>query len=100
MLLLYIILIVYILAINFYSILLLISLKKEFMAEDKKLNAGDGKLLLAAVLGGAIGIYVTMFITKFKLRNMLLMIALPVIAVINVWIIILAFRSGTAIFVA
>lgn len=100
MLLLYIILIVYILAINFYSILLLISLKKEFMTEDKKLNAGDGKLLLAAVLGGAIGIYVTMFITKFKLRNMLLMIALPVIAVINVWIIILAFRSGTAIFVA
>jgi uncharacterized membrane protein YsdA (DUF1294 family) len=70
------------------------------MTEDKKLNAGDGKLLLAAVLGGAIGIYVTMFITKFKLRNMLLMIALPVIAVINVWIIILAFRSGTAIFVA
>jgi uncharacterized membrane protein YsdA (DUF1294 family) len=80
--------------------MLLLSLKNDYLSDEGKLNAGDGKLLLAAILGGAIAIYVTMFITKFKTKNMLLMITLPVIAVFNVWFIILAFRSGLTFFVA
>lgn len=99
MLLLYIIFTVYILAINFYSVMLLLSQRNEFLSDEKKLNAGDGKLILAAILGGALGIYVTMFITKFKLKNMLLMILLPVIAVVNVYFCILAYRSGFTFFV-
>ena len=94
MLLIYIILATYIAAVNVYSIMLLLSLRNEFLLDESKLNSGDGKLILSALLGGAIGIYVTMFITRFKLKNMLLMIMLPVIAVLNVWIFILAFRSG------
>jgi uncharacterized membrane protein YsdA (DUF1294 family) len=100
MLLLYIVFIVYILAINSYGVVLLLSYKNDYLSDEGKLNAGDGKLLLAALLGGAIAIYVTMFITRFKLKNMLLMIALPVIAVFNVWFIILAFRSGMTFFIA
>lgn len=99
MLLLYIIFTVYILAINFYSVMLLLSQRNEFLSDEKKLNAGDGKLILAAILGGALGIYITMFITKFKLKNMLLMILLPVIAVVNVYFCILAYRSGFTFFV-
>lgn len=99
MLLLYIVIIVYILAINSYSIMLLISLKNDYLTDEGKLNAGDGKLILAAILGGAIGIYVTMFITRFKLKNMLLMILLPVIGVLNVWMCIVAFRSGMSFLV-
>lgn len=99
MLLLYIIFSVYILAVNCYSVMLLLSLRQDFLSDEKKLNSGDGKLILAAILGGAIGIYVTMFITKFKLKNMLLMILLPVIAVVNVYFCILAFRSGFTFFV-
>lgn len=94
MLLLYIIFGVYIIAVNVYSVMLLISLKNEALIDETKKSAGDGKLLLSAILGGAIGIYVTMFITRFKLKNMLLMILLPVIAVLNVWFCVLAFRSG------
>ncbi len=94
MLLLYIVFGAYIIAVNVYSVMLLLSQRNEYLMDEDKLNAGDGKLLLSALLGGAIGIYVTMFITRFKLKNMLLMILLPVIAVINVWFCVVAFRSG------
>lgn len=99
MLLLYIIFTVYILAINSYSVILLLSQRNEYLSDDKKLNSGDGKLLLSALLGGAVGIYVTMFITKFKLKNMLLMVLMPVIGVINVWFFVLAYRSGFTFFI-
>ena len=94
MLLLYIIFATYIAAVNVYSVMLLLSQRNEYLMDESKLNCGDGKLILSALLGGAIGIYVTMFITRFKLKNMMLMIALPVIGVINVWFFVLAFRSG------
>lgn len=94
MLLMYIVFTVYIIAINFYSIMLLISQKNEYLIDESKLNSGDGKLILSALLGGALGIYVTMFITRFKLKNMLFMILMPVIGALNVWFIVLAYRSG------
>lgn len=94
MLLLYIVFGTYIIAVNVYSVMLLLSIRNETLMDEDKLNSGDGKLLLSAILGGAIGIYVTMFITKFKMKNMLLMILLPVIAVINVWFCVAAFRTG------
>lgn len=99
MLLLYIIFTVYILAINFYSVMLLLSQRNEYLSDQSKLNSGDGKLILSALLGGAVGIYITMFITKFKLKNMLLMILMPVIGVLNVWFIVLAYRSGFTFFI-
>lgn len=99
MLLLYIIFAVYIAAINVYSVMLLISQRNEAADDGQKPNGGDGKLILAALLGGAIGLYVAMFITKYKLKNIVLMILLPVIAVFNVWLTIVAFRSGITFFV-
>lgn len=94
MLLLYVIFTVYILAINFYAVMLLIWQKNQYLADESKLNAGDGKLILAALLGGAIGIYAAMFITKFKLKNMLFMILMPVIGALNIWFAVVAYRSG------
>lgn len=94
MLLMYIVFTVYIIAINFYSVMLLISQKNEYLIDESKLNSGDGKLILSALLGGALGIYVTMFITRFKLKNMLFMILMPVIGALNIWFIVLAYRSG------
>jgi uncharacterized membrane protein YsdA (DUF1294 family) len=80
--------------------MLIISQKNDYLDDPSKLNSGDGRLILAALLGGAIGIYVTMFITKYKLKNMLLMIILPVIGVLNVYFFIIALKSGFTFFVA
>ncbi|MDE7305906.1 MAG: hypothetical protein K2N33_00790 [Clostridia bacterium] len=98
MLLLYIAFIVYILAVNFYAVILLKSQRDE-NGDDTKMNGGDGKLILTAILGGAIGVYVSMFIMRYRLKNLLLMILMPVIAVFNVYFFIVAFRSGFTFFV-
>ena len=92
MILLYIIFAVYILAINFYAVLLLKSQRDEYGEDDKK--PGDGKLILTAILGGALAIYVSMFIMRYRLKNLLFMILMPVIAVLNIYFFYLAFRSG------
>lgn len=94
MVLLYIIFATYIAAVNVYAVTLLLSLRNDYIEDETKPTQGDIKLLLCAMLGGALGVYITMFITKFKLKNMLLMILLPVIAVFNIWLTITAFRSG------
>ncbi len=97
MVLLYVIFSVYILAVNFYAVMLIKSQRDESGASDKP--AGDGKIILTAILGGAIALYVSMFVMRYRLKNLLLMILLPVIAVLNVWFFYLAFRSGFTFFV-
>lgn len=94
MIMLYIMFAAYIIAVNVYSVMLLLSIKNDADTDESKPMAGDGKLILSALLGGALGIYVTMFVTRFKLKDMTLMILLPVIAVFNVWLAVIAFRSG------
>ncbi len=99
MLLLYIIFIVYILAVNFYAVVLLRSQRDEACGNETKMNSGDGKLILTALLGGAVAIYVSMFIMRYRLKNLLLMILMPVLAVVNVYFFVLAFRSGFTFFI-
>ncbi len=92
MILLYILLSVYIFAINFYAVLLLKWQRDSYGEDDKK--EGDGKLILTAILGGALAIYVSMFIMRYRLKNLLFMIMMPIIAVLNIYFFYLAFRSG------
>lgn len=99
MLLVYIILIVYIVAVNFYAVMLIKSQRDEFGEDEKMKKSGDGKIILTAILGGAISIYVSMFVMRYRTKNLLLMILLPVIGVLNIYMFILAFRSGLTFFV-
>ena len=98
MVLLYIIFGVYIAAVNFYAVMLIRAQRDECGDSDAP-KTGDGKLILTALLGGAISLYVSMFIMKYRLKNLLLMILLPVIGVLNVYFFVLAFRSGFTFFV-
>ena len=129
MIILYVLLVAYILAINFYAFLLVKSLRdKEKQANDLKqaaplieqANAEDelsakpvaastkstappekfiGKLCITGVLGGAIAIYVCMFIFKFRRSDLLLMVLMPLLGVLNVYLWILLFRSGFRFFI-
>lgn len=93
MILLTILLSTYILAVNFYGFRLLKTQRDGFEAGKKKAGEGDGKLLLAAALGGAIAVYATMFVLKYRLESCVLMLALPLLAVINVYCFYLGFRG-------
>lgn len=88
---LYVCFVVYILAVNFYAWRFLKS-QKEAYETDGTLK-GDGKLLLAAVLGGATAIYISMFCMRFRLGNLFFMIFMPLIAVVNIYCFFLGFRG-------
>ena len=112
-------LICYILAVNFYSFLLVKSLKeKETLIESEPqiVNATEndqptpnapptkkdrtlGKLYLAGLLGGAITIYACMFIYKYRRSDLLLMILMPIFSVLNVYLWIVLFRSTFTFFI-
>jgi len=94
-----IIFIVYIIAVNLYAFLLIKSQKEESENTGEIKKSGDGKLLLAAFLGGAITIYISMFIMKYRTKNIILMILLPVIASLNIYLCAILFRSGLIYYV-
>jgi hypothetical protein len=119
MIILYILLIAYILAINFYAFLLVKTLRdKEREVEARRqgepLTAFEqnpstpspphsdkyvGKLLITGLLGGAITIYVCMFLLKFKRTELLLMVMMPLLGVLNIYLWVLLFKSGFHFFI-
>ena len=68
--------------------------KKYSETDDNKLKISDAKIYLAGFLGGAIGIFVFMFIFKYKLKNLFMMVLMPIFIAINVYLLILAYNSG------
>lgn len=113
MVILYILLAAYILAVNFYAFLLVKSLRDKDLQDEvnrqaepllpHKENAGverpNGKLFLAGLLGGAITIYACMFIFKYKRTDLLLMLLMPLFAVLNVYVWVMLFRNGFSFFI-
>ncbi len=114
MIILYVLLVAYILAVNFYAFLLVKGLRdKEREAERGALEAPavaepaptrppdkvNGKLFVTGLLGGAITVYVCMFLLKYKRSDLLLMVAMPLLGVLNVYLWVLLFRSGFSFFI-
>jgi uncharacterized membrane protein YsdA (DUF1294 family) len=82
-------LITYVIAINVYSYMLILTQKKQ-MEEHLKSSVRDSKLFVAGLLGGALGVYIAMFTLSFRLQNLPLMVLMPLLIVLNVYLIILA----------
>ncbi len=94
----YIVVITYFLAVNAYGIITLNFQKKAYnegLLKDQ--TASDLKLVLIGILGGATGIFIFTFIFRYKLKNFLIMVLLPVLAVASIYIIINLF-CGNMIF--
>lgn len=88
-----ILVITYMLAINIYAFLLLYFQKKQ-VEEDRDTKIKDGKLLIAGMLGGAIGIYTAMFILSYRLQSLFLMVAMPLMIVLTVYLLIVGFTGN------
>ena len=90
-----VLLIVYFLAVNFYAFLMMKNLRGK---DADSTPIPDGKLTLTAVLGGAITIYVCMFIFKYRLDNLFLMVLMPLLSVLNLWLCFIAIKNGFGFF--
>ena len=132
MIILYVLLIVYILSVNFYAFLLVKSLKEKERADEirriegqvhilptldkpahsantqqpitpatteKTADKSMSKLFITGLLGGAITIYVCMFIYKYKRSELLLMVLMPLLGILNIYFWILMFKSGFGFFI-
>jgi len=91
----YILISVYLIAINFYGILMLKFQKKAREdGDDENISVSDAKLLVTGVLGGALGIYIFMFIFRYRLKSMVMMILMPLFIALNVYLIATFFSNG------
>lgn len=98
MLILYLFFIAYLLAVNFYAFMLVKDLKDEYVDGEPNKSA-DGRLALTGLLGGAITIYICMFVFRYRIRSLFLMLLMPLLAVLNIYLTVSAFRSGVTFFV-
>ncbi len=98
----YVLAAVYTIAINVYGALLLKFQKNAEEADDNDERVSDGKLLLAAALGGAIGIYAFMFVFRYRLKSLGFMILMPMLGALTLvaWYLILRWNFGVVRVVA
>lgn len=95
----YVLTIVYFVAINFYGILMLNFQKKARQdGDEENIAISDTKLFLAGLLGGATGIFVFMFIFKYRLKSLFMMVFMPVLIALNVYVIILILNGGFGLY--
>ena len=91
----YILISVYLTAINLYGILMLKFQKKAREdGDDENILISDAKLLATGILGGALGIYIFMFIFRYRLKSMRMMILMPLFIALNVYVIVTLFNGG------
>ena len=96
----YVVIVVYFVAINFYGILMLYYQKKaREKGDDENITISDSKLLLTGLLGGATGIFIFMFIFKYRLKSLFMMVLMPVMIAINVFLIIAILNGNFGFYV-
>ena len=115
MIILYVLLGAYIIAVNFYAFMLVKTFHKQDQEAELRRQGAPlteienetnkptqqylKKLLITGALGGAITIYVCMFLFKWRRTDLVLMILMPLLGVLNVYIWVILFRSGFRFFV-
>lgn len=72
--------------------------KKQKNTKPNKTQISDIKIFISGILGGALGVYIAMFIYKHKLSNFFFMVVIPVFIAINVYTLVTGFINNFWIF--
>ena len=75
---------VYYISASVYGFMIVNSHKKSDENDDKCNRVTDGKIFFASMLGGAVGVYIAMFVFKHKLKSVTFMVLTPVIAAAHI----------------
>lgn len=68
-------------------------IKKELKKDKSKKRVRDFPILFISAIGGALAVYIGMFMMRYKLKNMLLMIFNPVFIGIHLYLVVFLFRN-------
>ena len=88
--------VVYLVAVNFYGIMML-NFQKQARedGDEENITISDSKLLFTGFIGGALGIYIFMFIFRYRLKSLIMMVLMPVFIAINVFAVIYLLSKGS-----
>ncbi len=85
-----ILLAVYLVAINFYSFMLVRSQKIQ-KSEAGESKVKDSKLFFVGAIGGALGIFLSPFILSYRKDSLLLMVVMPLLIAVTTYFLVLGF---------
>ena len=73
---------------------MLIVFQKKQREENSETSIKDGKLFVTGMLGGALGVYLAMFILSYRLHSLFLMVTMPLLIVLTAYILIVGFQGN------
>ena len=94
-----ILIVVYFLAINLFSFLLMRTQKLE-LVKTNQTTVKDSKLFLVGIMGGALGIFISTFIFAYRRDSMFIMVVMPLLITITVYFIVAVIFSNFSLFLS
>ena len=66
--------------------------------DEENIGISDTKLIFTGLLGGALGIFVFMFILKYRLKSIVMMVLMPLFISLNAYFVFSAINGGFGFF--
>ena len=66
--------------------------------DEENIGISDTKLIITGLLGGALGIFVFMFIFKYRLKSLVMMVLMPLFISLSAYFIFSAIKGGFGFF--